>query len=105
MRTWVAYIALAAISFFITPTELIHGLIQHDDTCDVISHNNHDQHVEKLHQHCDMLQFSVPPILHAGNYFSFYSGPLLFVQSVEHTSGYFHSSSAFLFFRGPPATA
>ena len=105
LRIVVAYILLAAVSFFVTPTELIHACIQHDDTCDAISHNELGQHVEKLHQHCDMLQFSVTPLIHAVNHFTFSTAELLCIQPVESVSSYHHSSSAFLFFRGPPAIA
>ena len=97
-----AYILLVAVSFFFAPKELIHDFLHHEDTADLITHNPSDQNVEKLHEHCDLDQYSVPPLFHETNHFSFSSSILLCIQSVEPTSSYHFSTSAFLFFRGPP---
>ncbi len=102
-RKFIAYFLFATVSLFITPTELIHELIHHDDTCDVMTHDKASHHVGELHQHCEMLQFSAPPFLNTENNFFFFSSTLISVQPVENTIGYQFSSSPFLFFRGPPS--
>jgi hypothetical protein len=96
-------VLLAALSLFITPKELLHEFTKHADSVDVICHNECSQHVETEHQHCDVLQLSSPPLHLSVNTFSFSHDELLSVQSFENTGSYHFSSSAFLFFRGPPA--
>ncbi|MCX6291385.1 MAG: hypothetical protein NT126_06425 [Bacteroidetes bacterium] len=102
IRKWIAWFLLAAVSFFVTPTELIHQLTDHDDTFDLIAHSETSTHVEALHQHCDMLQFSVPPMFHEANIFTLHTSVIPVSVSTGTSCDYFYSSSPFLFFRGPP---
>src|SRR5689334_731899 len=102
-RTCISFLLLAALSLFITPKELLHELSKHDDTVDVVCHNECSTHVETEHQHCDVLQLSSPPLYNSVTDFSFSSDKLSCLQSFESTSSYHFSCSPFLFFRGPPA--
>jgi len=102
---FVACFLFLIVSFFVTPTTLIHELIHHDDTCDVFSHDKSAHHIGNSHQHCEMLQFSAPPFLNTEFHFFIPASLLLSVKQVESESDYHSSSSSFLFLRGPPAVA
>ena len=73
-RKITAYLLLVAVTFFFAPKELVHNFFHPDETCDVISHHSTDQQVEKIHEHCDLDQYSVPPLFHEINHFSFEIG-------------------------------
>ncbi|MBL0064423.1 MAG: hypothetical protein IPP86_03860 [Bacteroidetes bacterium] len=103
LRIITAYLLLAAVSFFFTPKELVHNFLNHDDTCDTVTHNSNQTHIENLHEHCDLDQYSVPPLFHEVTHFSFISTALLCTHSSGQPCNYHFSGSTFLFFRGPPA--
>jgi len=102
-RKFVALVLLAAVSFFFSPKELVNDFFHHDDTKDLIAYAGTGQQIENLHQHCDLLQFSVPPVIHHVGSFSFANAVVYCMQPANNTGIYYPSYSSFLFFRGPPS--
>jgi hypothetical protein len=105
LRIALSFLLLATLSVFITPKELLHGFSKHDDTVDVLCNNECATHVEKEHEHCDVLQLYAPPLYLSVTDFSFSPDKLACLQSFESTSDYHFSCSPFLFFRGPPVVS
>jgi hypothetical protein len=87
----------------LAPKELVHEFLSHHDTEDVVCAGVCKEHFSELHQHCDVLQLTTPPLYLAVNNFSFSFDKVVCISSTESTSGYQFYSSPFLFFRGPPS--
>jgi hypothetical protein len=88
--------------FAIAPKELLHEFFHSHESVDFICHDSCAEHLTVLHEHCELLQLSHPPLYCAVQKFSFTADEQIFVQTFAGTLEYQSYSSPFLFFRGPP---
>jgi hypothetical protein len=95
---------LAVISFFITPKELIHEL-HHDDTIDAVCMDACKDHISAVHQHCDVLQLTTPPLYHQLLVFSFNFESFPFTFLIKSGTTYFTDCVFSFYLRGPPSVA
>ena len=94
---------MLALTFFITPHELVHSLVDHTDNCDIHPAQTEGNTISSLHQHCDVLQLASPPLYLSIHNFSFSFTRLSGNLNFSEIENYYFSSSSILFLRGPPA--
>jgi len=99
----IARLLLVVLSVYFSPKELLHEFTHHEDSTDVTCHHSCKHHLEREHQHCDILQLSTPPLYHHVHNFSFLVSFAVIHQPAVPAVGYKNSFSASVFLRGPPA--
>jgi len=68
LRKYIGIVLLALMSFSVMPKEFIHDLYGHEDTIDGECCRKGIIHVEKVHQHCEMLVYAAFPYIGAISY-------------------------------------
>ncbi|MEO8086292.1 MAG: hypothetical protein ABI763_05710 [Bacteroidota bacterium] len=94
---------LLVFLFSAAPKELLHEYFHQHETVDFICTDSCADHLTVLHEHCELLQLSHPPLYCSVQTFSFTADELIFVQTFAGTHEYQFFSSPYLFFRGPPS--
>jgi hypothetical protein len=97
-----ALLLLTAVAYLVSPKELIHNFFHAHETEDVICLDGSETSVSNLHQHCDYLQQSIPPLYHFPGTYNTLAESISFLKYSEHTLAYKYVSQRFLFLRGPP---
>jgi len=103
IRTYLSIVLLAMISFSIMPKEFIHDLYGHTDTMEDEYCLHGILHIEKVHHHCEMLNYAAFPFEENASAISFQPTPL--VESIINPTDYgFVNRSLFNIsrFRAPP---
>ena len=85
------------------PNELLHEFFHENESADFICNDWCGDHLSNMHEHCEVLQLSHPPLYFAINHFSFELSEVYFHMPLIEGGEYYFSTSPFLFFRGPPA--
>ena len=98
----IALFLLLVVSVFIVPKELVHSLIEHNDTEDAIPFPDAPTSIEHQHTHCEFLKLNVPLYLSEFTFFDFILPTSYFVFETFGVQP-FHASSFLLpALRGPP---
>lgn len=93
---------LLAFLFAAAPKELVHELFHEHESKDISCRNETGDQLSELHEHCELLQLSNPPVYYSVSTFSFSVTEIIFSLKTVIIQEYHFSSSPFLFFRGPP---
>ena len=59
-KKFISFFLLLLISVFVVPKELIHTLVDHNDTEDIRTVPNAPLSIEHQHTHCEFLKLNVP---------------------------------------------
>jgi len=103
LRKIISLFMLTALSLFISPKELIHEFLNHHDTADFTCTDSCKDHVSDLHQHCDVLQLSSPPLYHHVGIFLIKFISLPFYYNEKNTTSYYSPFAFSFYLRGPPS--
>jgi len=102
-RQITSHILLLVFLFASAPKELLHEFFHEHESKDFICNDSCGDHLTVLHEHCELLQLTHPPLYFSLQTFSFTADEIINIQPCAGTSDYQFFSSPFLFFRGPPS--
>lgn len=105
IKKYISLFLLLVISVFIVPKELVHILVNHNDTEDVRTVPDAPQSIEHQHIHCEFLKLNAPLYFSDFKFFSFEQAFRYFTYNTNIEN----RNSIFVFLlpslRGPPAVS
>jgi hypothetical protein len=99
----ISFCLLLVLSFLIVPKELVHSLVDHNDTEDCRSVPDAPVSAEQQHVHCDFLKIITPLYLSEFNFTQFHLTEGYFVYHTPKVPEVSFSLFQLIFLRGPPA--